>query len=95
MAEIFAEHSALTAGTNIDISGLDYDVYWKKVWCVSNGPIKNKLKVLVYRKYQCPVELRGCSQIKNFILPSSRAVIHSFPDANQSELPDGSSILLY
>ena len=32
-AEIYAEHAALTAGTNIDISGLNYDILKRKKKC--------------------------------------------------------------
>ena len=73
--EIFAEHCALTAGTNIDYSGLSYDVL-KQQGSVQ-WPYTNTLK--------------GIPRLfadKQFFTPSKKAVIHSFEDANESEQPN-------
>jgi ferredoxin-nitrate reductase len=81
-AEIFAEHAALTEGTNIDISGLSYDMLMKKKsiqWPYTkalNGSPDPDL-----REY-------GTKRLfadKKFYTPSQKAIIHSFPDGNQSE----------
>ncbi|MBO9727431.1 MAG: molybdopterin-dependent oxidoreductase [Chitinophaga sp.] len=73
MADIYAEHVRLTAGTNIDISGLDYQqlqahrsVQWP------------------YRGGQSTARLFDDHQ---FYTPDSKAVIHSFEDHNQSVKP--------
>ena len=55
-AEIFAEHAALTKGTNIDISGLSYDRLREEGSMQWPVPSKNS-----------PREPRGFSKIKNFI----------------------------
>lgn len=73
-SEIFAEHAALTKGTHIDISSLDYTL------------LKEKGSV------QWPYHGKGSGthrlfSDKKFYTPSGRAIIHSFPDANQSEKP--------
>ncbi len=73
-AEIFKEHAALTAGTSIDISELDYDTLrdkrtvqwpWNKA---TNG-------------YGTPRLFTD----KKFHTPSGKAVIHSVGDENMSE----------
>ena len=76
-AEVFAEHAALTAGTSIDISALDYRLLKEK------------------RSVQWPYtrEINGFGTKRlftdgKFHTPSGRAIIHSFPDANRSEMPD-------
>ncbi|HTE09334.1 MAG TPA: molybdopterin-dependent oxidoreductase [Chitinophagaceae bacterium] len=76
-AEIYAEHCALTAGTNIDISGLSYDMLKKQhtvQWPYPKGSTG-----------------RGTPRLFTdhlFYTASQKAIIHSFPDDNQSELPD-------
>ena len=74
---IYAEHCALTQGTNIDISGLDYDI------------LKNENTV----QWPYPKKTIGCGTTrlftdKKFFTPSKKAIIHSFPDANESEQPN-------
>lgn len=72
---IYAEHAALTEGTTIDISGLSYDILHIK------------------RTVQWPYPKnggKGCGTKrlftdKKFYTPSQKAIIHSFPDQNQSE----------
>lgn len=76
-AEIFAEHCALTEGSNIDISGLNYEVL--------------KQKQSVQWPYPKQTTGNGTARLfadKKFYTPSQKAIIHSFPDANESELPD-------
>ena len=76
-SEIYAEHCALTEGTNIDISGLSYDILKQ-----------NKTVQWPYPK-QAPGN--GTARLfadKKFYTPSQKAIIHSFPDMNESEQPD-------
>ncbi len=75
-AAIYAEHCALTEGTNIDISGLSYDVLKEK------------------RSVQWPFPKNntgnGTARLftdKQFYTTSGKAIIHSFPDVNESEPP--------
>lgn len=72
-AEIYAEHCALTKGTNIDISALSYEL------------LKEKGTV------QWPYfEGKGVARIfedHKFFTPSQKAILHSFPDINNSKKP--------
>jgi ferredoxin-nitrate reductase len=77
-ADIYAEHAALTAGTRIDISALNYTILQEK------------------RSVQWPYAAAqngyGTPRLftdKKFYTPSQKAIIHSYPDSNESELPDG------
>lgn len=74
MASIYAEHAALTAGTNIDISGLNYDIL--------------KAKRSVQWPYTKMINGNGTPRLftdKNFHTVTGKAIIHSFPDENTSE----------
>jgi ferredoxin-nitrate reductase len=76
-SEIYAEHAALTAGTNIDISGLSYEIL--------------KEKRSVQWPYTKKINGHGTARLftdKIFPTPSKKANIHSFPDANESEQPN-------
>jgi len=76
-AEIYAEHAALTRGTHIDISELNYAIL--------------KERRSVQWPYSKKINGFGTSRLftdKKFYTPSQKAIIHSFPDLNQSELPD-------
>jgi ferredoxin-nitrate reductase len=76
-SEIYAEHAALTAGTNIDISALNYDILKEK--CSVQWP------------YTKQINGYGTQRLftdKKFYTTSQRAIIHSFPDINESEQPD-------
>ncbi|MDQ6901506.1 MAG: molybdopterin-dependent oxidoreductase [Bacteroidota bacterium] len=74
---IYAEHCALTEGTNIDISGLNYDI------------LKNKNTVQwPYPKKSTGNGTKRLFTDKRFFTPSKKAIIHSFPDANESEQPN-------
>jgi len=85
MAELFAEHVALTAGTNIDMSGLSYKILKEKKsvqWPFPkemNAGINNAGK-----GYGTPRLFTD----HQFYTPSKKAIIHSFPDNNLSEQPD-------
>ncbi len=82
-AEIYAEHAALTAGTNIDISGLSYEIL--------------KEKRSVQWPYTKKINGHGTARLftdKIFPTPSKKANIHSFPDANESEQPDSTHPLI-
>jgi ferredoxin-nitrate reductase len=73
-AEIYAEHCALTEGTNIDISGLSYDIL--------------KEKRSVQWPYPKNTTGNGTARLfedKIFYTPSTKAVIHAVPDSNESE----------
>jgi len=74
---IYKEHAALTAGTNIDISGLDYDII--------------KEKKTVQWPYPKNENGRGTPRLftdKIFYTPSFKAIIHGVPDTLTSEKPN-------
>lgn len=76
-SEIYDEHAALTAGTNINISDLNYEIL--------------KEKRSVQWPYTKEINGNGTPRLftdKKFFTPSQKAIIHSFPDNNTSELPD-------
>lgn len=76
-AQIFAEHAALTKGTRVDISGLDYEVL--------------RQKRSVQWPYPEGTNTEGTQRLftnKKFYTPSGRAILHSFDDGNTSEQPD-------
>jgi ferredoxin-nitrate reductase len=73
-AAIYAEHCQLTAGTNIDISGLSYAI------------LKEKRSVQwPYTKTEKGFGVERLFADKKFYTPSQRAIIHSFEDHNLSE----------
>ena len=77
LGAIFNEHAALTKGTNIDISGLDYELL--------------KQKRTVQWPYTKEINHFGTARLftdKKFYTKSQKANIHSFDDLNQSEQPD-------
>lgn len=72
--EIFQEHCRLTEGTNIDISGLSYDILKSKgtvQWPYPKGELNNGTPRL-FTDHQ-------------FYTPNKKAQIHACPDANNSE----------
>lgn len=76
-AEIFREHALLTAGTNIDISGLDYAV------------LRERRSV----QWPFPAGAAGPGMSRlftggRFPTTTGRAVFHASPDGLRSELPD-------
>ncbi|SEW27647.1 ferredoxin-nitrate reductase [Chitinophaga sp. YR573] len=76
-AEIYDEHCRLTAGTNIDVSGLNYDLL--------------KEKRSVQWPYPTGTTDLGTPRLftdHQFYTPSAKAVIHSFDDDNKSAPPD-------
>jgi ferredoxin-nitrate reductase len=76
-AEIYKEHAQLTAGTNIDITGLDYSTIIEKrsvQWPYPAGEQSNGQERLFTDKI--------------FYTPSSKAIIHAVPDNIESEKPD-------
>ena len=76
-ADIYKEHAALTAGTRIDISDLSYDIL--------------KAKRSVQWPYNKIINGHGTPRLftdKQFYTSSGKAIIHSFPDSNESEMPD-------
>ncbi|MES2649159.1 MAG: molybdopterin-dependent oxidoreductase [Bacteroidota bacterium] len=73
-AEIFEEHADLTAGTNIDISNLSYDI------------LKQKRTI----QWPYTADGKNHQQLftdKQFYSASKKAIIHSFPDNNTSVAP--------
>ena len=73
-AEIYAEHCRLTGGTNIDISGLSYEIL--------------KEKGSVQWPYPMNQKKLGTARLfadKMFYTPSRKAFIHTVEDGNQSE----------
>jgi ferredoxin-nitrate reductase len=84
-SEIFAEHCALTAGTNMDISGLSFNILQQKgsvQW-----PYPKAIKNL-YNEDGHVYRSQGLFRDRKFYTLSQKAIIHSFPDANESEQPD-------
>lgn len=76
-ADIYKEHAALTAGTRIDISDLNYDIL--------------KAKRSVQWPYTKAINGHGTPRLftdKQFYTPSRKAIIHTLPDNNESEMPD-------
>lgn len=74
---IYKEHAALTAGTNVDITGLDHTII--------------KEKKTVQWPYTKAETGRGTSRLftdKIFYTPSSKAIIHDVPDTLTSEKPN-------
>ncbi|HEV8287145.1 MAG TPA: molybdopterin-dependent oxidoreductase [Chitinophagaceae bacterium] len=83
LAEIYEEHAALTAGTNIDISDLTYDIL--------------KEKRSVQWPYTKMINGHGTARLftdKKFYTASQKAIIHSFPGDNKSEPPDNNFPLI-
>ncbi len=76
-SEIYAEHSRLTAGTNIDVSGVSYELLKEKrslQWPFPAGASNNGTQRLFTDH--------------KFYTSSAKAIIHSFPDDNRSTPPD-------
>lgn len=73
MSEIYEEYARLTKGTNIDISGLDYDLL--KKYGTFQWPVPRKGHVGTPRLFTD----------NRFYTPSSKAILHAVPDANHSE----------
>ncbi|MFI5138155.1 MAG: molybdopterin-dependent oxidoreductase [Sphingobacteriales bacterium] len=76
-AAIYAEHVRLTAKTNIDVSGLSYEILKEQ------GSVQWPYK----KKGQGAGTIRLFTD-KRFYTPSKKAIIHPVPDANTSEKPD-------
>lgn len=78
-SQIFEEHAALTAGTHIDISGLDYTI------------LKNRRTVqwpFPKEKLQANPGFQGTERLfqdQVFYTPDGKARIHCFDDTNHSE----------
>ncbi|MDR6567322.1 nitrate reductase [Chitinophaga ginsengisegetis] len=71
VSEIYDEHCRLTAGTNIDVSELNYDII--------------KAQRSVQWPYQSGNGTPRLFRDHRFYTPDERAVIHSFDDDNRSE----------
>jgi ferredoxin-nitrate reductase len=77
-AAIYAEHARLTAKTNIDISGLSYEIL--KAQKTAQWPFKKKSQ---------PEGTPRLFTNKQFHTSSKRAIIHPVPDVLLSLPPDG------
>ncbi|MES2850326.1 MAG: molybdopterin-dependent oxidoreductase [Bacteroidota bacterium] len=75
-AAIYAEHAALTKGTNIDISDLNYEILSKR-----------RTVQWPYTKEINGYGTKRLFEDKKFHTASEKAIIHSFPDENLSEKP--------
>ncbi len=74
-SEIYAEHASLTSGTNIDISGLTYQI------------LKEKRAVQwPYPKDESEMGTARLFEDRQFYTANKRATIHSVDDKNKSEL---------
>jgi ferredoxin-nitrate reductase len=76
-ADIYAEHVKLTTKTNIDVSGVSYDVL--------------KEQTSIQWPYKKKTRAGGTPRLfanKDFYTPSRKAIIHAVPDAFNSEKPD-------
>ncbi|WP_421940417.1 molybdopterin-dependent oxidoreductase [Pedobacter sp.] len=74
---VYKEHAALTAGTNIDVSGVDYSV------------LKSRKTVQwPYPKTGAATETKRLFTDKQFYTPSSKAILHPVADQNTSETID-------
>ncbi|WP_290797341.1 nitrate reductase [Flavihumibacter sp. UBA7668] len=76
-ANIFDEHAALTAGTNMDMSGVTYSLlqqYRSVQWPFKKGDSTDQLTQTAKRLFEDG----------NFFTPSGKARIQSVPDANKS-----------
>ncbi|HTE28554.1 molybdopterin-dependent oxidoreductase [Flavitalea sp.] len=81
--DIYAEHAALTAGTNIDVSGLNYEIL--------------KEKRSVQWPYTKEINGYGTKRLftdKKFHTASHKAILHAVPDANKSEKPNSDHPLI-
>ncbi|RYY30236.1 MAG: NAD(P)H-nitrite reductase [Chitinophagaceae bacterium] len=75
--EIYQEHAALTAGTNIDISSLSYEIL--------------KVRRSVQWPYSKELNGNGTQRLftdRKFYTASQKAILHAVPDQNTSEKPD-------
>lgn len=93
--EIFAEHTRLTAGTHMDISGLNYDILQSQgsvQWPYPPSASVSDLPGGIAHPSGDPDQfLQGTKRLFTdgvFYTPSSKAVIHPVPDHNGSEQPD-------
>lgn len=76
VSAIYDEHVQLTAGTNIDISGLNYETL--------------QSKLTVQWPYKAGETGKGTARLftdKSFYTPSTKAIIHSVPGESRSEQP--------
>ncbi|MBI1780420.1 MAG: molybdopterin-dependent oxidoreductase [Sphingobacteriales bacterium] len=82
-AEIFAEHAALTSGTNIDISALSYAILKEKK--TIQWPYTKVYSLQLTDDRNNEYGTKRLFTDKKFYTDSQKAIIHSFSDENQSE----------
>ncbi|MBZ4191336.1 nitrate reductase [Niabella beijingensis] len=86
-AAIFDEHVALTAGTHIDISALNYELLKER----------RSVQWPFTAVHAAAAGKQGTPRLfedRRFYTTSRRAVIHSFPDDNRSEMPSANYPLI-
>jgi len=77
-SEIYDEHCKLTAGTNIDISGLSHEILKEK------GSVQWPYKA-TFKIDDAEMGTQRLFSDKKFYTPSQKAIIHAVDDANHSE----------
>jgi len=73
-SEIYNEHCALTENTNIDISGLNYEILQEK-----------RSVQWPFKKNETGLGTKRLFTDKQFYTPSKKAIIHAVSDINESE----------
>jgi ferredoxin-nitrate reductase len=81
VSEIFDEHCRLTEGTNMDISGLSYEILKRKRSVQWPYPASNFVKDQETNDHGTPRLFTD----KKFYTPSHKAIIHACNDENESE----------
>jgi ferredoxin-nitrate reductase len=84
-ADIYAEHAALTKGTNIDISALSYEVLKEKRAVQWPYKAVGSCQLTVDSEEAKYFGTPRLFTDKKFFTPSQKANIHSFGDTNESE----------
>jgi ferredoxin-nitrate reductase len=88
--KIFAEHAALTKGTKIDISGLNYSILKENgtvQWPFPSHIQQQQLASSLQLAASLGLGQKRLFEDKKFYTPSGKAQIHGCDDANQSEQP--------
>jgi ferredoxin-nitrate reductase len=86
-AEVYQEYTQLTAGTNVDVTGVSYDLLKRKrtvqwPFPANSGPLD------VNSDNSVPVGTKRLFTDHRFYTPNERAQIHAVPDGNASEPTD-------
>ncbi len=84
-SEVYDEYAQLTAGTNVDITGVNYDLLKKRRTVQWPFPAEARRKE---KRSQGMQEPPGSSPTTNFTHPMAALHIHAVPDENTSEPTD-------